>query len=102
MKDNEIIKTWEWHTSPAHCNGMEIYFETIECSRELAENTLDLINRLQAENEKNENIIRLADKAIETANAEIERLNIELQSMRSAAHRGNRQQIAASEEKNTK
>ena len=35
---------------------------------------LDLINRLQAENEKNENIIRLADKTIETANAEIERL----------------------------
>lgn len=34
----------------------------------------DLINRLQAENEKNENIIRLADKTIETANAEIERL----------------------------
>lgn len=37
-------------------------------------NALDLINRLQAENEKNENIIRLADKTIETANAEIERL----------------------------
>ena len=35
---------------------------------------LDLINHLQAENEKNENIIRLADKTIETANAEIERL----------------------------
>ena len=83
MKDNEIIKTWEWHTSPAHCNGMEIYFETIECSRELAENTLDLINRLQAENEKNENIIRLADKAIETANAEIERLQMDNKQLQS-------------------
>ena len=40
----------------------------------IARYALDLINRLQAENEKNENIIRLADKTIETANAEIERL----------------------------
>ena len=35
---------------------------------------VELNNRLQRENEKNEKIIRLADKTIETANAEIERL----------------------------
>lgn len=38
------------------------------------EDVANLINRLQAENKQNENIIRLADKTIETANAEIERL----------------------------
>lgn len=65
MTDNEIIKAWKWHISPVHCNGMEIYSAVVECSRELAENTLSLINR---------------------QNAEIERLNIEFQSMRSAAN----------------
>ena len=44
------------------------------CKEDLPTVVLDLITRLQAENEKNENIIRLADKTIETANAEIERL----------------------------
>lgn len=52
MTDNEIIKTWEWHISPVHCNGMEIYSAVVECSRELVENTLDLINRQKAENER--------------------------------------------------
>lgn len=41
---------------------------------EKLKNILDLINRQKAELEKNENIIRLADKTIETQNAEIERL----------------------------
>ncbi len=42
----------------------------------------ETINRLQAENKKNENIIRLADKTIETANAEIERLKEENENLR--------------------
>jgi hypothetical protein len=52
MTDNEIIKDWKWHISPVHCNGMEIYSAVVECSRELAENTLDLINRQKAEVER--------------------------------------------------
>lgn len=49
------------------------HFEVVEYDIE------NLINRLQAENEKNENIIRLADKTIETANAEIEKLRNHIQ-----------------------
>lgn len=49
MTNNEIIKAWEWHISPVHCNGMKIYSTVVECSRELAENTFDLINRKTAE-----------------------------------------------------
>lgn len=52
MTDNEIIKAWKWHISPVHCNGMEIYSAVVECSRELAKNTLDLINRQKAEIER--------------------------------------------------
>lgn len=44
------------------------------CSAVLIQDTIDLINRLQAENKKNENIIRLADKTIATLRAENERL----------------------------
>ena len=50
--DNEIVKAWEWHISPVHSNGMKIYSAVVECSRELAENTLDFINRQKAENEE--------------------------------------------------
>lgn len=61
MTDKEIIKRLERCVKRGNRN-----YDT--------DIVLDLINRLQAENEKNENIIRLADKTIETANAEIERL----------------------------
>ena len=56
-------------------------------------NLFDLINRQKAIIEKSEKVEHFADKTIETANAEIEelvgnndKLNIELQSMRSAAN----------------
>ena len=49
------------------------HFEVVEYDIE------NLIKRLQAENKKNENIIRLASKTIETANAEIERLKAEVE-----------------------
>lgn len=52
MADNEIMKAWKWHISPVHCNGREIYSAVVECSRELAENTLSLINRQKAEIKK--------------------------------------------------
>ena len=67
MNDNEIIKALEELLEIMLCEGDLQRSATISKS-------LDLINRLQAENEKNENIIRLADKTIETANVEIERL----------------------------
>lgn len=93
MNDNDIIKAWEWHISPVHANGMKIYSAVVECSRELAENTLDLINRLEKTNRKNERIIELADKTIETQKAEIDELQlkkseleIELKAMRGAAN----------------
>ena len=100
MTDNDIIKAWEWHISPVHSNGMKIYSTVVECSRELAENTLDLINRYKAEIERKTNLIsetvdeyakfkeaakrretarvrnieQVADEEINRLNAEIERL----------------------------
>ena len=41
---------------------------------DILKNALDLINRQEGENEKNENIIRVADKTIESLKAEVERL----------------------------
>ena len=52
MTDNEIINAWKWHISSVHCNGMEIYSAVVECSRELAESTLNLIDRQKAEIER--------------------------------------------------
>ena len=46
----------------------------------------DLINRQKAIIEKSEKVEHFADKAIETANAEIENLKVENQSLRSAAN----------------
>lgn len=80
LKDEEIIKAMPTisygghscekckyrHIKDGHRCGLEGCF--------IARNALDLINRLKVKNEKNENIIRLADKTIETRNAEIERL----------------------------
>ena len=67
LTDGEIVKALEELLEIMLCEGDLQRSATISKS-------LDLINRLQAENEKNENIIRLADKTIETANVEIERL----------------------------
>ena len=85
MTDNQIIKALErcpQHTECCYCNSLE------ECGnkRILIESVFDLINRQKAIIEKSEKVEHFADRAIETANAEIERLNIELQSMRSAAN----------------
>ena len=43
---------------------------------------LDLINRLEAENGKNENIIRIADKTITTLKAENESLKAEIERLK--------------------
>ena len=77
LKDNEIIKALKCCNEPVGnnaCQKCPLYHSEERCSKKMLDLSLNLINRLQAENEKNENIIRLADKTIETANAEIERL----------------------------
>ena len=76
MTDNEIITALKDEIRRA--DYIKSYY--IDCvDIGVFQNALDLINRLQIENKKNENIIRLADKAIETANAEIERLKGDLE-----------------------
>lgn len=78
MEDNEIKKALECCSSQPQelCCNCPIDIRKIKggCITALTTNALDLINRLQEEKKKNENIIRLADKTIATANAEIERL----------------------------
>ena len=65
MTDNEIIKAWEWHTSPVINGRMKIYSAVVECSSELANNTLDLINRQKAEIERLHKAIKVQDIMIE-------------------------------------
>lgn len=68
MTDNEIIRALEC------CKAALMYDE----EQSLYGLALDLINRQKAEIEKNENIIRIADKTIATQQAEIERLETQL------------------------
>lgn len=56
----------------------------------LATDALDLINSLETENEKNENIIRIADKTIATLNAEIRHLDQESDILRADVENLNR------------
>ena len=104
MTDNEIIKAWELEATPMERNCLHARYEEAcglwcEKKHKIAENcmeckehsmgyygryakaTLDLINRLQAENENYShnvrtmtNSIREYQKALEQAKAEIERL----------------------------
>ena len=72
--DNDIIKALECHISPVHCNGRQYYSVKVECSRELIENTLDLINRQKAEiermQEEKARLHQLIPKMIKEAKAE--------------------------------
>lgn len=75
--NEDIISSLKIIATTRNCNECKIRnceWGTCNCEQITANAALDLITCLQAENEKNENIIRLADKTIETANAEIERL----------------------------
>lgn len=79
--NEDIISSLKMIATTRNCNECKIRnckWGTCNCEQITANAALDLINCLQAENEKNENIIRLADKTIETANAEIERLQKEV------------------------
>lgn len=75
MSENEIIKAWEWHLSPVHSNGMKIYSTVIECSRELAENTLSLINLNRTE-------IDILIRKKETLRDEIDRKDVKIMSLK--------------------
>ena len=78
LTDNEIIKALEC-CSKKICKQCPNFSEDIECSEKLINLTLDLINRLQAENEELVgNIDRLKE---ENGN-----LTVEFQAMRNAAN----------------
>ena len=86
LTDKEIVKVLECCSKPVGENCKECPLHLTDCLKvNIDELTLDLINRLQAENEKNEKIIRLADMAIETANAEIKRVRGELETTKAEA-----------------
>lgn len=83
MTDNEIIKALECCSEANNCcmceyEPTEYIKGTLGCANELLKCAFSLINRQKAENEKNENIIRFADKTIATQQAEIERLEKQL------------------------
>ena len=88
MTDNEIIKALECCNKPIRENSCTecVFYHSGKCSNNMLNAALDLISRQKAIIEKSEKVEHFADKTIETANAEIKRLNIELQSMRSAAN----------------
>lgn len=59
-----------------------------KCEPNLLEQyALDLINRLEGENKKNENIIRIADKTIATLQAENESLKAEVERLKKVEER---------------
>lgn len=76
LTDAEVKKALECCSAgvcKAECFGYFIT-GTNDCTTQLAKYALDLINRQEGENKKNENIIRIADKTITTLNAENESL----------------------------
>ena len=78
LTDAEVKKALECCSEP-YCNDNQcpLHKNTIntkDCITQLSTNALDLINRLEGENKKNETIIRFADKTIESLKAEVERL----------------------------
>ena len=82
LTDAEVKKALECCSEP-YCNDNQcpLHKNTIntkDCITQLSTNALDLINRLEGENKKNETIIRFADKTIESLKAEVERLKREL------------------------
>ena len=86
LTDTEIKKALECCSEP-YCNDNQcpLHKNTIntkDCITQLSTNALDLINRLEGEKEKNENIIRIADKTIATLDAENESLKAEVERLR--------------------
>ena len=76
LTDNEIIQILEC-CSVENCEGCKkdwSYVFQWDCMRHIMRFSLNLIKHLKETNEKNEKIIKLADKTIEKQEAEIERL----------------------------
>ncbi len=87
LTDTEIKKALECLAYHKECPESEMcpyYMDNGDmCDNiSLAKDALDLINRLEGENEKNENIIRIADKTIATLNAENQSLKAEVERLR--------------------
>ncbi|MEE0896781.1 MAG: hypothetical protein U0L88_04030 [Acutalibacteraceae bacterium] len=86
LTDAEVKKALEWHLNGEnHCDGCPLFVlknTTTYCVDVLMQNALDLINRQEGVNEKNENIIRVADKTIATLQAENESLKTEVENLR--------------------
>lgn len=78
MTDTEVKKALKEYIEFADFE----YIEYTSIRLDVLENALDLINRQEAENEKNENIIRIADKTIETFKAENESLKAEVERLK--------------------
>lgn len=63
--------------SPSTCKNCPLFNvtnSTMVCSKIATKSAFDLINRLQANNEEKEDVIRYADKEIKRLNAEVKRL----------------------------
>ena len=91
LTDAEVKKALECCSEP-YCNDNQcpLYKNTIntkDCITQLSTNALDLINRLEGENKKNENIIRIADKTIATLDAENESLKAEVERLKKVEER---------------
>ena len=91
LTDTEIVKALECclDISPSTCKNCSLFNvtnSTMVCFKIAIKFALDLINRQKAIIEKSEKVEHFADKTIETANAEIENLKVENQSLRSAAN----------------
>ena len=80
MTDNDVKKSIEWHlnneTNCDECLYKDFKYTNGNCVGKMLKDALNLIKRLQEQDKKNENIIRLADKTIEKQQAEIEDVNV--------------------------
>ena len=81
LTDSEIKKALAQCENQTYCSDCP-YYTKIGCKKHLYQDALDLINRREGEKEKNENIIRIADKTIATLDAENESLKAEVERLK--------------------
>lgn len=82
LTDTEIKKALECCIQNTKCHACPMWNTGQNCMNRLYQYALDLINRLETVNEKNENIIRIADKTIATQQAENESLKAEVERLK--------------------
>ena len=85
MTDNEIIKVLGC-CKAGDCDECSFYGVKEDCEVELLEEALDLINRQKYKIKEFDEKLIIQQGLIDYQKVEIEKLNIELQSMRSAAN----------------